>query len=73
MGAQKHVLLCFPSIILLTGVMLASPLFLCAQNGDPSAAFSNSSNEHESWWKNVTYDGLVSLSYTYKANDPVLP
>jgi len=55
------------------GVMLASPLFLCAQNPDPPGPPQNSASEHHSWWDGITYDGLASFSYTYNTNDPVPP
>jgi len=73
MGAQRNALRCVPRIILLTGVMLASHLFSWAQNGDPPAPTSNPAAEHVSWWKGITYDGLLSFSYTYNLNDPIPP
>jgi len=73
MDAQKHPLPDFPRLILLTGVMLASPLFSCAQSSDPPAATANSGSEHEAWWEGITYRGLVSFSYEYNTNDPIPP
>lgn len=69
----KRLLPCFLCLLVLTGVMLASPLFLCAQNTDPPAPPPNPPAEHNSWWDGITYDGLVSFSYTYNTNDPVPP
>jgi hypothetical protein len=59
--------------MVLAGVMLASPLFLCAQSSgpaDPPASPSTNTVEGRSWWRGITTDGFVSLSYTYNTNDP---
>jgi hypothetical protein len=58
--------------IVLAGVVLASPLLLCAQ-GDPaySAALSTTNDAQKKfWWRGITVDGLASLSYTYNTNVP---
>ena len=71
MGAVKCPVRCLRRLMLLTGVMLASPLFLWAQSSDPGAGQGNSGSEHEGWWKGITYDGLVSFFYEYNTNDPI--
>jgi len=71
MGTPKCLVRCFCRLMLLIGVMLGSPLFLCAQSSDPAAATANSRAEHEAWWKGITYDGLVSFFYEYNTNDPI--
>jgi hypothetical protein len=57
--------------ILLIGVVLASPLVLCAQNDAPPATADPL--ENQSWWRATTVDGYASFSYTYNTNDPVPP
>jgi len=58
--------------IVLLGVMLASPLFLFAQTTAPAPpqAVSSGNPEHKAWWKGITTDGYMSLSYTYNTNVP---
>jgi len=67
--AQRGVFLCLFGKLVLMGVMLASPLFLFAQSNDPPA--SSPGEVNKSWWKDITADGFMSLSYTYNANDPI--
>jgi len=59
---------------LLKGVMLASPLCLLAQAPpvlDPPPAVSSSGDlPGKPWWKGITTDGFLSLSYNYNTNDP---
>lgn len=60
--------------VVLAGVMLASPLLLCAQ-GDPASsvppALSAANDaDKKSWWRAISVDGLASLSYTYNTNVP---
>ena len=53
--------------------MLASPLFQFAQTSvaaDPATASSSNDPGEKPWWRGITTDGLVSLSYTYNTNDP---
>lgn len=57
--------------MLLLGVVLASPLFLCAQNSTPPA--TPDPGENQAWWKAITVDGYLSFSYTHNTNDPVPP
>jgi hypothetical protein len=73
MGTPKRPVSCFCRLMLVTGVMLASPLFLCAQENDAATATVNSGTEHEAWWRGITYGGLVSFFYEYNTNDPVPP
>jgi len=59
----------------LTGMMLASSPFLFAQGAnvvaaDPPAAVASAQTESLPWWKGITTDGYLSLSYTYNTNDP---
>ena len=70
MSAQRSVFLCLLGKLVLVGVMLASPLFLLAQSNNPPAS-SPSEVNHQSWWKEITADGFLSLSYTYNTNDPI--
>jgi len=54
--------------------MLASPLFSWAQSSNPpgnSAVPSGSNSEGKSWWRGISTDGFLSLSYTYNPNDPI--
>ena len=56
------------------GVMLASSPFLFAQSAapaDPPAVSSSYQAESKPWWKGITTDGYMSLSYTYNTNDPI--
>jgi len=60
--------------IALMGAMLASPRFLIAQSAgppDPAAISHSSKAESKPWWKGITTDGFLSLSYTYNTNDPI--
>lgn len=50
--------------------MLASPLFLYAQNNLPSGPSSDAPH-NPSWWKGITTNGFISFSYTYNTNDPI--
>lgn len=70
MSAERSIFLCLLGKLVLVGVVLASPLFLWAQsNTVPSPAGSDPGNG--SWWKGISTDGFLSLSYTYNTNDPV--
>ena len=61
-------------VLLLIGVMLASPHCLLAQTIpalDPPPAVSSSADlPVKPWWKGITTDGFLSLSYNYNTNDP---
>lgn len=73
MAAGRVVLLSSVGKIILAGVMLASPLFQFAQTSaaaDPPTAPSSDDLAGKPWWKGITADGFVSLSYTYNTNDP---
>lgn len=57
----------------LIGVMLASPLFLQAQSGEPVTASSTPqapTDEGKAWWKGITANGFASFSYSYNTNTP---
>ncbi|HVM92758.1 MAG TPA: outer membrane beta-barrel protein [Terriglobales bacterium] len=57
--------------VVILGVMFASPLVLLAQASsaaDPSAP--NNGPQNKAWWREITTDGFMSLSYTYNTNDP---
>lgn len=59
---------------MLAGVMLASPLFMRAQTAspaDPPLPQSSAVSEARPWWKGITTDGYLSLSYTYNPDDPI--
>jgi hypothetical protein len=73
MVAQRHVLRCLLGKMVWVGVMLALPLFLFAKNSGPAdspAVSSNNDLDSKAWWKGVTADGFLSLSYTYNMNNP---
>ena len=64
----------FLGSIALAGVMIIPPLFLGAQE-NPVAAGLASANpagtpESHSWWRGITTDGFLSLSYSYNTNQP---
>ena len=64
----------FLGSIALAGVMIISPLFLGAQE-TPAAAGVASANpagtpEPHTWWRGITTDGFLSLSYSYNTNQP---
>ncbi|MGA3054187.1 MAG: outer membrane beta-barrel protein [Candidatus Korobacteraceae bacterium] len=64
----------FLGSIALAGVMIISPLFLGAQE-NPVAAGLASANpagtpETRPWWRGITTDGFLSLSYSYNINQP---
>jgi len=74
MIAEKRVLLSYLGRFVRIGVVLASPLFLWAQSSNSSAnpaVPSGSNSDSGSWWKGITTDGFLSLSYTYNTNDPI--
>src|SRR5215471_478992 len=53
------------------GVLLATPLFLFGQSGaDVGTAQSSQASEGKPWWRGITTDGYLSLSYSYNANHP---
>jgi len=52
----------------LTGVLLAAPLLLLAQNGDPAAPASDPISK--SWWRGIETHGFLSVSDTYNTNHP---
>ena len=57
----------------MAGVMLAAPLVLFAQastSTDPPAVAASNDLLGKPWWKGITVDGFVSLSYTYNTNVP---
>jgi len=60
-------------ILLVTGVILASPLFALAQESNPTqapAADPPNSGEQKPWWRQITTNGFLSFSYTYNTNQP---
>jgi hypothetical protein len=56
------------------GAVLASPLLLFAQDSPPVAASASVSTdpggETKPWWRGITVNGFMSLSYTYNTNQP---
>ena len=63
----------FLGALLITGVIMASPLWVCAQNGDPpqaSASSQTNSGDQKPWWRQITTNGFLSFSYTYNTNLP---
>ncbi len=70
MTAQRRIVLCLLSELLMFGVMLASPRFLLAQPADPPAAAADNDLPAKAWWRGITTDGFLSLSYTYNTNVP---
>ena len=74
MAVAKTVVLRPFGEILLLGVVLASPLLLWAQGSNPSASSTlpaGGNSESRPWWRGITTDGFLSLSYTYNTNDPI--
>lgn len=65
-------LICLAATLSVLGAMLASPLCLSAQSASPADAQIKSSRP-QPWWKSITADGFLSLSYSYNTNDPVPP
>ena len=64
----------FLGSVTLAGVMLLSPLLLGAQE-NPVAAGLASANpagtpETHAWWRGITANGFLSLSYEYNTNQP---
>ncbi len=62
--------------LLMTGVVFASPLSVPAQETDPAppqapASAPLHSGEARPWWRQITTDGYLSLSYTYNDNEPI--
>src|ERR1017187_2875354 len=73
MIARRSAFLCTFGRIILAGVMLAAPLVLFAQastSTDPPAVAASNDLLGKPWWKGITVDGFVSLSYTYNTNVP---
>ncbi len=59
--------------LVVAGVMLTSPLRLLAQTSSstPAPATDPPSNSNEnSWWKDITFNGFLSASFTHNQNDP---
>ena len=59
--------------MVLAGVMLASPLLSFPQDStpaDPPPVSSANNPANKAWWKGITTDGFVSLSYSSTTNDP---
>jgi hypothetical protein len=53
--------------------MLASPLLSFAQPGtpaEPPEIAGNNNPRSKAWWRGITADGYMSLSYNYNTNDP---
>ena len=69
LGSQEAFLRWLKVVIL--GVMLASPLFLFVQSSSAQDhPVANNGPPHRVWWREITTDGFMSLSYTYNTNDP---
>lgn len=59
--------------LVVAGVTLISPLRVLAQTSLPAQAPATnppSNNEENPWWKDITFDGFLSASFTYNQNDP---
>ena len=59
--------------LLITGVVLGSPLWVGAQNSDSrQAPASEQTNpgDQKPWWRQITTNGFLSFSYTYNTNQP---
>jgi len=61
--------------LVMAGVMVTSPLHARAQASAPVPAPAAdpvvSIEETTPWWKQISTDGFLSLSYTYNTNDPI--
>ena len=60
--------------VILAGVMLISPLFLGAQENPVVAGLASANPagapETHTWWRGITTNGFLSLSYGYNTNQP---
>ena len=59
--------------LLITGVVLGSPLRVSAQNSEPQqapASEKTNSGDQKPWWGQITTNGFLSFSYTYNTNQP---
>ncbi len=58
----------------LAGVMILSPLSLLAQDDPVTAGLASAdpagTGETHTWWRGITTNGFVSLSYGYNTNQP---
>jgi len=61
--------------LVMAGVMVTSPLLARAQASAPVPAPAadpvDGAREEKSWWRGISTDGFLSLSYTYNQNDPI--
>jgi hypothetical protein len=64
----------FLGSVTLAGVMIISPLFLGAQENPVTAGLASanpaSTPETHTWWRGITTNGFLSLSYEYNTNQP---
>ena len=58
--------------VVMAGLMMVSALHACAQASAPAPATGPavSAEEDRPWWKDISTNGYLSLSYTYNVNDP---
>src|SRR5271157_3918994 len=60
---------------IVAGMMVGSSLLAHPQTGDPTPAPASDQAAGTAgakpWWRGITTDGYMSLSYTYNDNDPV--
>ncbi len=58
----------------MAGVMSLSPLLVCAQTETPTPAPATdpvgSTGQEKPWWRDISTNGFLSLSYTSNNNDP---
>jgi hypothetical protein len=59
---------------IVAGMIVGSSLLAHSQTGDPAPASAQvaSITETKPWWRGITTDGFISLSYTYNDNVPAL-
>ena len=70
-GYTNQLRTCWPKVVVMAGMMVGSSLPLHPQDSVPAPdAAQTIAAEARPWWRGITTDGFVSLSYTYNDNVP---